>query len=171
MQLFPDTKIILSIGGLHVTWYAVLILTGVLAAYFLAQNTMKKWGYSKTILEDYVIPMMALSIIGARLYYVIFEWDFYSAHPDQIIAIWNGGLAIYGGLIVGVLYSIYYFKRQRISALRMADCIMPGVMVAQAFGRWGNFMNQEAFGKVVPKLLCVISIFYKRADVYSRGIS
>ena len=102
MQLFPDTKIILSIGGLHVTWYAVLILTGVLAAYFLAQNTMKKWGYSKTILEDYVIPMMALSIIGARLYYVIFEWDFYSAHPDQIIAIWNGGLAIYGGLIVGV---------------------------------------------------------------------
>lgn len=169
MQLFPDTKIILSIGGLHVTWYAVLILTGVLAAYFLAQNTMKKWGYSKTILEDYVIPMMALSIIGARLYYVIFEWDFYSAHPDQIIAIWNGGLAIYGGLIVGVLYSIYYFKRQRISALRMADCIMPGVMVAQAFGRWGNFMNQEAFGKIVPESYYALFPSFIKDQMYIQG--
>ena len=151
MELFPNSRVILSLGGLHITWYAVLILTGVVIAYLLAQKSMKKWGYSSSVLEDYVIPMMVLSILGARLYYVIFEWEFYAAHPDQIIAIWNGGLAIYGGLIVGVLYSIWYFRKNRISVLRMFDCIMPGVMVAQAFGRWGNFMNQEAFGKIVSE--------------------
>lgn len=151
MELFPNSRVILSLGGLHITWYAVLILTGAVIAYLLAQKSMKKWGYSSSVLEDYVIPMMVLSILGARLYYVIFEWEFYAAHPDQIIAIWNGGLAIYGGLIVGVLYSIWYFRKNRISVLRMFDCIMPGVMVAQAFGRWGNFMNQEAFGKIVSE--------------------
>ena len=78
-------------------------------------------------------------------------------------------MAIYGGLIVGVLYSIYYFKRQRISALRMADCIMPGVMVAQAFGRWGNFMNQEAFGKIVPESYYALFPSFIKDQMYIQG--
>ena len=169
MSLFPDTKVILSFGGFHITWYAVLILTGVIIAYILAQKTVKKWGYSSALLEDYVIPMMVLSILGARAYYVIFEWDFYSSHPDQILAIWNGGLAIYGGLIVGVLYSVYYFKKRNVSILRMFDAIMPGVMVAQAFGRWGNFMNQEAFGKIVDESYFDLFPGFIKDQMYIQG--
>ncbi len=149
MQIFPDTRIFLSFGAFKITWYAVLILTGALLGYFLAQKTMKKWGYAHTILEDYLLPMLILGILGARLYYVIFQWSYYSKYPEEIFAIWNGGLAIHGGLLVGAVFSIFYFKKRKIDFLRMFDLIMPSVALAQAFGRWGNFMNQEAYGQVV----------------------
>lgn len=144
-------KIFISIGPFTITWYALFILTGVVVAYELSQRTMKKWKYSSSVLEDYVIPMMFFGILGARLYYVIFEWDYYARFPEEIIKIWHGGLAIHGGLIAGVIFSIYYFKKKKISIYRMMDCILPNVMIAQAFGRWGNFMNQEAFGGVVSE--------------------
>lgn len=151
MQLFPNTRIFVSFGSLQITWYAILILTGALCAYLLCQRTMKKWGYSSEILDDYVVPMLFIGILGARLWYVIFEWNYYSKHISEIIAIWNGGLAIHGGLIAGFIFSLLYFKKKNISFLRMFDLIMPTVLLAQAFGRWGNFMNQEAYGGVVSK--------------------
>ncbi|MBB5182465.1 prolipoprotein diacylglyceryl transferase [Catenisphaera adipataccumulans] len=147
----PDSRYILSLGSFHIAWYAVLILTGALCAYALAQRTMKKWGYEHSILEDYLLPMLLTGIIGARIYYVIFQWPYYSQNPNEIVAIWHGGLAIHGGLIAGLLFSIVYFKKRKISCLRMFDAIMPNVLLAQAFGRWGNFMNQEAYGGIVPE--------------------
>ena len=146
-----NDKIFLSFGPFTITWYALFILTGVVVAYELSQRTMKKWKYSSSVLEDYVIPMMFFGILGARIYYVIFEWDYYSLHLEEIIKIWHGGLAIHGGLIAGILFSLYYFKKKKVSIYRMMDCILPNVMIAQAFGRWGNFMNQEAFGGVVSE--------------------
>ena len=151
MKLFPDPKIFISIGPFNITWYALFILMGVLFAYELSQRTVKKWRYPAEVLDDYVIPMMSLAIIGARIYYVIFEWSYYSKHPDQIFAIWNGGLAVHGGLIAGVLFSIWYFKTKKVDFFRFADAIVPNVLLGQACGRWGNFMNQEAYGRVVSE--------------------
>lgn len=151
MHLFPSTKIFVSFGSFEIAWYAVLILTGALCAYLLCQRTMKKWGYAPEVLDDYVVPMLFIGILGARAWYVIFEWQYYSQHMNEIVAIWNGGLAIHGGLIAGFIFSLFFFKRRKISFLRMFDLIMPTVLLAQAFGRWGNFMNQEAYGGIVPE--------------------
>jgi phosphatidylglycerol:prolipoprotein diacylglycerol transferase len=90
---------------------------------------------------------MVTGIIGARIWYVIFMWkELYASHPEDIIAIWHGGLAIQGGLFTGLIYSVYYFKKHQIDFFVAGDAIMPGVLIAQACGRWGNFFNQEAFG-------------------------
>ncbi|MGM9947824.1 prolipoprotein diacylglyceryl transferase [Floccifex sp.] len=151
MKIFVSDEIFLSFGPFNITYYALFIITGVIVAYELSQATMKKWKYSTSVLEDYVVPMMFCGIIGARLYYVLFQWDYYSKFPEEIIKIWHGGLAIHGGLIAGVLFSLYYFKKKKVSIYRMMDCILPNVLIAQAFGRWGNFMNQEAFGSAVSE--------------------
>ena len=151
MHLFPNTRIFVSFGSLEIAWYAVLILTGALCAYLLCQRTMKKWGYAPEVLDDYVVPMLFIGILGARAWYVIFEWQYYSQHMNEIVAIWNGGLAIHGGLIAGFIFSLFFFKKRKISFLRMFDLIMPTVLLAQAVGRWGNFMNQEAHGGPVSR--------------------
>lgn len=151
MKFFPNPKIFVSFGSLSITWYALCILTGAFLAYMIAQRTMKKWAYAPEILDDYALPMMLVGILGARTYYVIFEWEYYRQHVEEIVKIWHGGLAIHGGLIAGVIFSYFYFRNRKISCLRMVDCIMPEVLLAQALGRWGNFMNQEAFGRVVPE--------------------
>ena len=151
MQLFPDPKILLSIGDVHITWYAVLILTGALIAYALSLRTLKKWGYDSEILENFFVPMLLIAIVGARLYYVIFEWEQYAADPIRIFRIWEGGLAIHGGLIAGVAFGLWYFHRMKVDGLRGMDAIFPNILIAQALGRWGNFMNQEAFGRVVSE--------------------
>lgn len=149
MQFFPNSKIFVSFGTLHITWYAICILTGALIAYALCQRTIKKWGYASALLEDYLFPLLLIGILGARIYYVIFEWSYYSQHVEEIVAIWHGGLAIHGGIIAGLLFSLYYFHNHHVSFLRMFDLIMPNVLLAQAFGRWGNFANQEAYGQIV----------------------
>ena len=109
MQFFPNSKIFVSFGTLHITWYAICILTGALIAYALCQRTIKKWGYASALLEDYLFPLLLIGILGARIYYVIFEWSYYSQHVEEIVAIWHGGLAIHGGIIAGLLFSLYYF--------------------------------------------------------------
>ena len=149
MSLFPTPNIFLSIGPFQVTWYALCILTGAMCAYALSLKTVKKWGYDASLLEDYFIPLLGLGILGARFYYVLFQWEYYASQPDEIVRIWHGGLAIHGGLLTGLLFSIYYFKKKKVSFLRMLDAIMPNVLIAQAFGRWGNFFNQEAYGDIV----------------------
>ena len=150
MSFFPDTKTFLSIGGLTVTWYAVIIITGAFIAYYLTLRQVKKWGYKEEIFENFFLMMLPISIVGARLYYVIFEWNnVYAQNPISAFYIWEGGLAIHGGVIAGTLFGIWYFHRHQINGLRIADVIFPNLMIAQAIGRWGNFMNQEAFGQIV----------------------
>ena len=89
-----------------------------------------------------------LSVIGARLYYVVFSWDYYSAHPLEIINIREGGLAIYGGVIAGIITCIVYTKIKKISFFKVADSAVLGLIIGQIIGRWGNFFNREAFGQV-----------------------
>lgn len=149
MEFFPNTKILLSIGNLQVTWYAIIILTGAFLAYYLSLKTMRRFGYGDNILENFFLSMMPIAIIGARTWYVIFEWSRYASNPIRVLYFWEGGLAIHGGLLFGILYGILYFKHYKADLLRIADAIMPNVLIAQAIGRWGNFMNQEAFGRIV----------------------
>ena len=105
MTFFPDMKTVLTIGSLQVTWYAVLILSGAFLAYFLSLRQFKKWGYKEEVFENFFLMMLPIAIIGARLYYVIFEWNnLYAADPIRIFYIWEGGLAIHGGVIAGTIF-------------------------------------------------------------------
>lgn len=150
MTFFPDMKTVLTIGSLQVTWYAVLILSGAFLAYFLSLRQFKKWGYKEEVFENFFLMMLPIAIIGARLYYVIFEWNnLYAADPIRIFYIWEGGLAIHGGVIAGTIFGWFYFRRYQYNGLRILDVVFPNMMLAQAIGRWGNFMNQEAYGGVV----------------------
>lgn len=150
MHFFPDFRTFLTIGSLSIHYYALVILAGALIAYFLGQYRFKQLGYAKEILSDYFFGVLILGIIGARIWYVIFTWkQIYAQNPIEIFAIWHGGLAIQGGLIAGILYSIYFFKKRDIPIMVAGDAIMPGVLIAQACGRWGNFFNHEAYGYAV----------------------
>ena len=116
MSLFPDMQTVLTIGPLRVTWYAVIILTGAFLAYHLSIRQLKKWGYDEDLFLNFFIMMLPISIIGARIYYVIFEWsNQYAANPIHAFYIWEGGLSIHGGLIAGVLFGVWYFKKHCIN--------------------------------------------------------
>ncbi len=150
MKFFEDFSTFLTIGPIHIRWYAICILTGALIAYFIAKKRFKALGYNPEILGDYLINLLVIGIIGARIWYVIFTFnDLYVNDPMQIFAIWNGGLAIQGGLFTGIAYSYYFFKKHRIRFLSAGDALMPLCLIAQACGRWGNFFNHEAFGSEV----------------------
>lgn len=150
MTFFEDFSTFVTIGSFHIQWYAICILCGACIAYLLGQYRFKCLGYSKDILSDYFINVLFIGIIGARIWYVIFTFDeMYASQPLEIFAIWHGGLAIQGGLFAGLAYSYYFFKKRNIPFLVAGDAIMPGVLIAQAFGRWGNFFNQEAYGSSV----------------------
>ena len=150
MTFFPDSKTFLQIGSLSIAWYAILIITGAFIAYKIGQHNFKRIGYNKDILSDYFFGLLIIGIIGARIWYVIFMWDeLYASNPIEIIMFRHGGLAIQGGIITGLIFSWWYFKKHNIDFLVAGDAIMPGVLIAQALGRWGNFFNQEAYGGVV----------------------
>lgn len=153
MSFFPDitTFFAIDLGSFHlrITWYAIFILTGALLAYSLSLREAKKRGYDKEILENFFLSMLPIAIVGARFYYVIFEWARFASEPISALYIWEGGLAIHGGLIAAIIYAYFYFRHYGINLLRVGDCIMPNVLIAQVIGRWGNFMNQEAYGEIV----------------------
>ncbi|MDH6366513.1 MULTISPECIES: prolipoprotein diacylglyceryl transferase [unclassified Breznakia] len=153
MRLFPDLKTFMEIeiGSFHlrIAWYAILIVTGAIIAYRMSLRNAKKIGYGKELLEDYFLMMMPLAILGARVWYVMFDWASFASEPIRIFYIWEGGLAIHGGLITGIIFSYFFFRSKGANLLRIGDCIMPNVLIAQAIGRWGNFMNQEAYGGIV----------------------
>ncbi|MEG0367786.1 MAG: prolipoprotein diacylglyceryl transferase [Coprobacillus sp.] len=153
MTFFEDFQTVVSIGPFTITRYAVMILTGALIAYFLGQYRFKKLGYHKDILSDYFFMLLFVGIIGARIWYVVFTFkdmqSLYTSNFLEIFAVWHGGIAIQGGIVAGLIYSYFFFKKRNIPFLVAGDAIIPGVLIAQALGRWGNFFNHEAFGTEV----------------------
>ena len=142
----------IRLGPFSIRWYAICIVSGMLLAVYLAMKEAPRKNIKSDDILDFILMAFPLSIVGARIYYVIFEWAYYSKHPVEIIAIWNGGIAIYGGLITGAILLVIFSYRRLIYPIDFLDIAAPGVMIAQAIGRWGNFINQEAYGRAVKNL-------------------
>ena len=144
-----------TVFGQDIYWYGIFIGLGVILGVLLALHEAKRTGQNPDTYLDFIIYAMIIAIIGARLYYVIFSWDFYSQHPEKIFAIREGGLAIYGGIIGGVLTAIVYSHLKKKSFWVMADTMAPSLILGQMLGRWGNFFNKEAFGGYTDNLFAM----------------
>lgn len=147
-------KNLFGIKGFHIAWYGVIIATGMLLGVLLASYRARKKGYKSDMIFDFALMAVPMALVCARAYYVIFEWKDYIQDPIRIFATREGGLAIYGGVIGGFLASIIFCKWRKIPFLMLIDLAVPSLVLGQAIGRWGNFMNQEAYGPVItnPKL-------------------
>ncbi|UQS85079.1 prolipoprotein diacylglyceryl transferase [Apilactobacillus apisilvae] len=137
-----------NLGAIQVHWYGIFIASAVMIAVFLSVKEGQKRGILADNIYDMILWALPVAIISARIYYVIFQWSYYSQHLDEIIKIWDGGIAIYGALIGSGLVVFMYCRNKFIPVWLMLDIISPTVIMGQGIGRWGNFMNQEAFGKV-----------------------
>lgn len=142
---FSFNKVAFSIGKLEVRWYGILIVTGIILAFIYATWRAKSHGISMDDMLDVAIYTVLAGIIGARLYYVLTTLENYHSFLD-VIAIWNGGIAIYGAIIGGALALFITCRVKKLSWPKLFDCVSPGVMIAQSIGRWGNFFNGEAYG-------------------------
>lgn len=140
-----------SFGTFEVRWYGILIATGIILAFLLVQKEMVKQKMHPDFLTDMLIWAVPISIISARIYYVIFSWDFYKDHPGDIIKIWEGGIAIHGALIGAIITAAIFTRKRGVSFWKVADITAPGLLIGQIIGRWGNFMNQEAHGGPVSQ--------------------
>ncbi len=138
--------IFLDLGIIKIYWYSIMILSGLLIGGTFALHEAKKWKISEDFMINLFFYLIPLSIIGARLYYVFFNFDYYRANPIEIFKIWEGGLAIHGAIIMGLLFIIFYSKKHKVNIFRLLDIIVVGMLIGQAIGRWGNFFNQEAYG-------------------------
>ncbi|MCR4441072.1 MAG: prolipoprotein diacylglyceryl transferase [Peptococcaceae bacterium] len=135
-----------SLGPLTVRWYGILIASAVLLGTLLALREAERKKLNADHFLNVIIVTLPVAFIGARLYYVIFNWDYYSRYPGEIVAVWHGGLAIHGGLIAAFIAAYFVLKRYGISFWQAADISAPSIVLGQSIGRWGNFFNQEAYG-------------------------
>lgn len=140
-----------TIGAIEVRWYGILIVSGIILAYIVAQKEGEKRGLPKDFFTDLLMWAVPISIISARIYYVVMKWDYYGSNPGDIIKIWNGGIAIHGALIGAFLTAYIFCKKRGVSFLKVADIAAPSILIGQIIGRWGNFMNQEAYGGPVTR--------------------
>ncbi|MBA4603532.1 prolipoprotein diacylglyceryl transferase [Thermoactinomyces sp. AMNI-1] len=141
----------LSLGPLQIHWYGIIMGTSAILGLFLATREAKRQQIDPDLLLDMMIWVLPSAIVGARLYYVLFEWEYYMIHPEDIIAVWKGGLAIHGGLIGAFIAGYLFVRKHNLSFLKMGDIVAPGIILGQAIGRWGNFINQEAHGGEVSR--------------------
>ncbi len=147
----PLNRVALDLGGIQIYWYGIIIGLGVLLGLWLAIREAERRGLHKELFVDLILFAVPIAIICARIYYVIFQWSYYSQHPGEIIQIWNGGIAIHGALIGSVLTTIVFAKVRGVSFWKLVDIAAPSLLLGQAIGRWGNFMNQEAHGGEVTR--------------------
>lgn len=150
-EVQPIDPIAFSLGGLDVRWYGIIIGTGLVLALILAIREGNRRGLHNDDFPDLMLWAIPIAIISARIYYVIFEWEYYSKHLSDIPKIWHGGIAIHGALIGSIITTYIFTKRKNISFWKMADIAAPSIILGQAIGRWGNFMNQEAHGGEVSR--------------------
>ena len=142
-----------SIGSFNIHFYGVIIAVGMILAVIYGMRRRKQFGFSEDDILDGVLCIVPFAIICARLYYCIFSWDMYKDNLLSILYIWEGGLAIYGGVIGAALGMIVYAKYKKISLYALLDLVALGFLIGQAIGRWGNFMNREAFGAATDSFL------------------
>ncbi|MBI3630345.1 MAG: prolipoprotein diacylglyceryl transferase [Candidatus Rokubacteria bacterium] len=135
-----------QVGPLTIRWYGILMAAAILVGFWLADREAKREGINPDKLLNAGQWAVIAGLIGARLYEVVFNWDYYGRHLSKIPAVWEGGLAIHGGLILGILVGLWVGRREGLPILRCLDVVAPSLAIGQAIGRWGNFFNEEAFG-------------------------
>ena len=148
---FTLNRVACTVLGKDIYWYGIIIAAGMLLGLYFCMKQAPKYGLSEDNIIDTVLWVIPFSIIGARIYYVLFYLDLFRGSDGSInwsstYRIWDGGLAIYGGVIAGFLTAYLFSRRRKISFWALADCCVQGLFIGQAIGRWGNFMNREAFG-------------------------
>lgn len=144
--VFTLDRVAIKLVGLEIKWYGVIICLGVMLAMAYVLRRSPQFGSNPDQMVDILLWALPLGILGARVYYVVNRWDYYSQNPSQIISIWEGGLAIYGGIIAGFLTCFIYCRIKKIDYLSLFDLCSIGFLIGQTAGRWGNFVNAEAFG-------------------------
>lgn len=142
MLAMPSSRMLFGL----IPWYSVLIITGICLALFIASREEKRLQLPQDTVVDLALWVIPFGVIGARLYYVFFAWDTFSPNLVSVLYIWQGGLAIYGGILGGLLAVLLFSRRKGIPMSRLTDIIVPGLALAQAIGRWGNYFNMEAYG-------------------------
>ena len=145
-QFTSPGPIVVKLGPIVIRWYGLLIASAVLLGVSLSQYLAKRRYVNPDLISDLSIWLVIGAIPAARLYYVLFEWSEYSQHPERIIAIWQGGIAIHGAIIGGIIAALIFARLKKISFWQLTDLVAPSLILGQAIGRWGNFFNSEAFG-------------------------
>jgi phosphatidylglycerol---prolipoprotein diacylglyceryl transferase len=147
----PPSPVIFEVGPFALRWYGLFIALGIAAATWLTVRELNRRGYDGAMALDALFFIVPLGFIGARAYHVITDYDLYDGNPHSffpgVFEVWNGGLGIYGGVIGGFLGLLIFARLRGISALAFADAVAPGLVLAQAIGRFGNYFNQELFGR------------------------
>lgn len=141
-------RVAFRLGPLEVRWYGVLITVGIMLGALLAYREARRRGENPELVFDLLLVILPAAIIGARLYYVVFRWEYYSQHLIEIPQTWRGGLAIHGGVLGGVLAGYLFTRYKRLQFWKWADIVAPSIILGQAIGRWGNYINQEAYGYI-----------------------
>lgn len=152
-----------NVFGLYIAWYGVIIAIGIIVAAILVYNLARRTGQNADNYIDITIAVVIAAIIGARIYYVVFKWSDYKDNLAEIFNLRHGGLAIYGGIIFGVICGLIVCKIKKISFLQVLDTCAPGIILGQAIGRWGNFINKEAYGGFTDSLFAM-QIKYTEAN-------
>ena len=145
----------ISIFGFDIAYYGIIIGVGMLCGIAMAVHEAKRTGQNPEMYYDFALCAIVSAIVGCRIYYVAFEWSYYSQHPLEIFNLRQGGLAIYGGIIGGFVCMVIFSKIRKASLLLMADTVVPGLLIGQIIGRWGNFFNREAFGSYTNSLFAM----------------
>ena len=139
-------RVLVNIGPVTIYWYSFLILVAVLIGYEIAIQYSKKINYHSNYITDMALYLLIWSVVGARLYYVVFNYSAFQNDFLGIFQIWRGGLAIYGGILGGILYILYYCIKKKLDFIKVLDILSLSLLLGQAIGRWGNFFNSEAYG-------------------------
>ena len=150
---FNPSRVAFSIGSKPIYWYGIIIAAGFLLAVYYAMKRADQFGLTQDNIIDMLICAVPLAIIGARAYYCLFSWNLYKDDPIRVLYIWEGGLAIYGGVIGAVIGLFIYTKVKKVKTSAMLDIGGLGLLIGQSIGRWGNFMNREAFGAQTDSFL------------------
>ena len=146
-QFASPGPILFELGPLTIRWYGLLIASAVIIGVTLSQYLAKRRNVDPNLIGDLAIWLVIAAIPCARIYYVLFEWEQYSQRPEDIIAIWKGGIAIHGAILGGLIAALIFARIQKTSFWLLADLVVPSLILGQAIGRWGNFFNSEAFGR------------------------
>lgn len=141
-------KVALDLGPLQIYWYSIFVFIGLTVGCSIIYFEAKKRDIDENFLINLIFNSIIIGLIGARAYYVLFNLNYYLSNPLEILAVWNGGLAIHGGIFAGLIFVIIYCKKHKVNILKMLDIIVLGLIIGQSIGRWGNFFNSEAYGAI-----------------------